>query len=41
MPDEHPFHQGPQRRAIPRMALFLGALVVLAVLVLFGFSLAA
>lgn len=39
MADRNPLHRGPQRQAVPRMLLFLVALVVIAVAVLVWYSL--
>ena len=39
MTQHDPFHRGPQRRAIPRMLLFIAALVVIAIGILLWFAL--
>lgn len=39
MADQEQFHRGPQRRAIPRMLIFIGTIVVIALGILLWFAL--
>ena len=39
MADHEEFHRGPQRQAIPRMLLFIAAIVLLAIAILLWFAL--
>jgi hypothetical protein len=39
MAEHDEFHRGPQRRAIPRMLMFIGTIVVIAILILVWFAL--
>jgi hypothetical protein len=37
MAEHDEFHRGPQRQAIPRMLMFIGAIVAIAIGILFWF----
>lgn len=37
MAEHDEFHRGPQRQAIPRMLMFIGTIVVVAICILFWF----
>jgi hypothetical protein len=37
MAEHDEFHHGPQRQAIPRMMMFIGTIVVIAIGILFWF----
>lgn len=39
MADDDAFHRGPQRQAIPRMLLFIGAIVLIAIAIMAWFAL--
>ncbi len=39
MGDHDAFHRGPQRQAIPRMLMFIGAIVVIAIAIMAWFAL--
>ncbi len=39
MADHEDFHRGPQRRAIPRMLLFIAGIVLIAIAILLWFAL--
>jgi hypothetical protein len=37
MAEHEEFHRGPQRQAIPRMLMFIGTIIVIAIGILFWF----
>lgn len=39
MAEHDEFHRGPQRQAIPRMAIFIGVIATIAILILVLFAL--